>query len=441
MMRVVFSHFSGTCRLAVALGAVCVLMGMPQAAFAAPQGLVVSPLGDDSADAAQTRPSPGGMVPFFAGEDKNGQTQPQTQSQTQPQDGITAGDLGTTASGGTPVRLSDEPPSYKDGIVMAYLVELLRKQNKPCPSGVRLPVPPSLLFSEPLCRVAESVGKGGDFPSAFEAQGLHAASWRMFSAADQSAQKVVTGLREAHCEALLEPHTHIGAWHSPAGWRIVLATLTDKPPVVPQADQAAVPESAVPAPAAPDRPSPEQATPPPAPSSVPVVDVPRVTRPDAAPTAPRPDLPSLADMRPATAPVPAVAETRPLGQDAQALFQLMNDLRAKGGECSGKPLRPTSALSIHPDLQAAAEKEVAAAATRGSFGAVLDSYSDKGGQGGDSGAVFRLTATDRSSATLVRDVWLVSPSRCEALLSPLYRDAGVAHANGFWLVLLGRAGK
>ena len=436
-MSVVFSPFSGMCRLIIVLGAVCVLMGMPQASFAASQDIIVSPLDDDSSGVAQTQSSPGDLVPFFVGEDKSGK--PQTQQQTQ--DGITAGDLGTTPSGEAPVRLSDDPPSYKEGIVMAYLVELLRKQNKPCPSGAQLPVPPSLLFSEPLCRVAETVGKGGDFPSAFEAQGLYASRWRMFSAADQSAQNVVTGLREAHCEALLEPHTHIGAWHSPAGWRIVLATLTDKPSATPEAEQTeALKEAVPPVPVstALERPEPAQAMPFPASSSAPV-DVPRVARPDAVPTAPRLDLPSLADMRPVTAPTLAAAEVHPLGQEAQTLFQLMNDLRAKGGECSGKPVRPVPILTVHPDLQAVAEKEVAAAVTRGSFGSALGDSSDNGVQAEYFGSVSRLTAMDRPSAALVRDVWMVNPARCEALLSPLHRDVGVAYANGFWLVLLGHA--
>ena len=452
MMRRIFSPFPRVCRLVAVLGVVCFLAMMPKASFAASGNLVVSPLDDDS-PGAPSQSLPGETVPFFTQENRGGQDQPA------PQEGITAGDLGTTASGETPMRLPEEPPSYKDGIVMAYLVELLRKQGKPCPSGIRLPVPPSLLFSEPLCRVAESVGKGEEFPSAFEAQGIYASHWRMFSATDQPAQKVANRLREEHCEALLEPHTHIGAWHSPAGWRIVLATLTDKPAAAPEliTQPAATEGPAIP-PAMPETPEPAQPMPPPAPVVPPVpadgssavrsTNTPASTPPSVSPTvapdaaaAPRPDLPPLAEIHPEAASTPNTPKDLLTEQGASALFQLMNSLRAKGGMCSGKLVPSAPLLTVHPGLQAVAEKEVAAAAAKGSFGTALGDSSFGDGQIDYAGnSVSKMTALDRHSPELVLDVWKISPSRCETLLSSRYRDVGVAHKDGFWFVLLGQRG-
>ncbi|SBW00262.1 exported hypothetical protein [uncultured delta proteobacterium] len=503
MQRFVSAFRSAPRHARMALALACLLLCLPVASFAAQdKGLVVTPLGDDlgrgEGDAAPANRLPGESVPFFNQGGTAGQ------EQTPPRDDSTAGDLGTSASGGPPPALQ-EPPSYKDGIIMAYLVELMRKQGKPCPSGAQPPVPPSLLFSEPLCRVAESVGKGVEFPAAYEQQGLYASRWRMFSATDQPAQQVATRLREQHCEALLEPYTHIGAWRGANGWRIVLATLTEKPAATPGAEPQAAPQSASPpqstspvgvtppapaaapqtgatpvAPAATSAAEPqpvkaesqagraEPQTPPleyavpaakaaagqtaPAPASTPAPQTPAPATPQPG-TAPRPDLAPLSGMAPAAAPTapapaqavpvqaaPAEAASRVSGQEARALFQLMNDLRAKGGSCLGKPSRTAPPLAFDAGLQAAAEKEAADAAAKGSFGTMLGASPDMaGGAVGYRGAkVSKLTATSRPPASVVLDVWMVNPARCDALLSSEYQDAGAAYVDGYWVVLMGQ---
>ncbi|MCC8194417.1 MAG: CAP domain-containing protein [Deltaproteobacteria bacterium] len=469
------------------LGMIWILALVPATSDAAQQrGIVVTPLGDDGVG-TQPSPTPGedGLLP--------GQSGTGGQARTEHGDGIAAGDLGASSPDGAAASLPDEPPSYKDGIVMAYLVELMRKQGRPCPSGATPPVPPSLLFSEPLCRVAESVGKGVPFPAAYEEQGLYASRWRMFSAADQPAQTVATRLRAEHCEALLEPHTHIGAWHGPGGWRIVLATLAEKPPVDAGTGNAAVP----PAENAEDAPTGGAGSSPavhPAPTGAPgrvsvaggPVAAPAEGRAEPAPgpgtsaasqDAPRPGLPPLAAMAPgipsdtappsvspspaesaraepyavtvgegaasppAFSPPPPPASGDPAtGQEARALFRLMNDLRAKGGSCLGKPARTAPPLAFNPGLQAAAEKEAAAAAAQGGFGTILGASPDTvGGTVYYPGArMTKLTATSRPPASVVLDVWMVSPTRCETLLSPDYQDAGAAYSDGYWVVLLGQ---
>lgn len=512
MQRFVYAFRSAPRHARMALALACLLLCLPVTSFAAQnKGLVVTPLGDDlgrgegpgEGNGAAANRLPGESVPFF------NQGAAPGQDKTPPQDDSTAGDLGTSASGGPPPALQ-EPPSYKDGIIMAYLVELMRKQGKPCPSGAQPPLPPSLLFSEPLCRVAESVGKGVEFPVAYEQQGLYASRWRMFSAADQPAQQVATRLREQHCEALLEPYTHIGAWRGGNGWRIVLATLTEKPAATPGTEPQAAPqpapsESGATPPAAPVPPQTgatpsagaapatpaatnavEPQTPPleyavpaakaaagqsapvttPAPAAIPAPGTPATGTPPSG-VAPRPDLAPLSGMTPAAAPatpapaqaepaaapapaapvqavpaqaVPVDAASRASGQEARALFQLMNDLRAKGGSCLGKPSRTATPLAFDAGLQAAAEKEAADAAAKGSFGMTLGVSPDMaGGAVNYRGVkVSKLTATSRPPASVVLDVWMVNPARCDMLLSSEYQDAGAAYVDGYWVVLMGQ---
>lgn len=349
-------------------GLLLVLAEAPFSMAAKKQELVVTPLDDGSqvpgSGIVSTPGQNGGNDAALPGQGKG------------PGEGTTGTEPGSAPGmDGEFMQAFPEQPSYTEGITMAYLIELMRRQGKPCPSGANPPAPPSLLFSEPLCRVAENVAKGAAFPAAFEEQGIYASHWRMFSASDQSAQTVATRLRAEHCEALMEPYTHIGAWRGPVGWRIVLGTLTSKPAANP------------------------------------------AVNPDATP-------PGAGDA----------------GQEARAIFSLMNDIRAKGGSCLGQPLRTAPPLAFNAALQAEAEKEAAAAASRGGFGVGSDASPDmpSGTKHSSGSKVIRLTAASRSPASAVVDAWMVNPTRCAALLSPDYLDAGAAYVDGYWVVLMGR---
>lgn len=323
----------------------------------------------------------------------------------------------------------------RDGMVISYLIDLARKQNRPCPSGVTPPLPPPLVFSEPLCRVAEAVDNGAEFSEALSRQGLFAQKWRMFTAAEPSAQKVAAGLLRVHCEALSEPHTHIGAVRGAGGWRIIMAVLADKPP------------SPVPGTAgeAPDAAAPESA-PGTTPSSAPD------TAPGSAPQPPTDELSMAASAAVPVAAASAVSTTPPLladppaaaapGQEARKLFVLVNSLRAKGGACFGKQKSPAPALVFDAALQVAAEDAVAKAAARGGFsgesggtpGKVtgMERYSGTG--------VTKLTLAAGPHASVALDTWMLVPSQCEALFAPRFADAGAAYANGHWVLLLGSKG-
>ncbi|MDR3074174.1 MAG: hypothetical protein LBV01_05570 [Deltaproteobacteria bacterium] len=372
---------------------VCALALAGGVSFAAQRSaLTVTPLADDTGDTG----TPGGTG------DRN------AQGGAPP---VPAGPAGPATPAAPNPAVEQDSPSARDGLVIAYLVELARKQNRPCPSGATPPAPPSLTFSEPLCRVAGAMGGGGDMLAALTAQGLYATKWRMFSAADPSAQQVVARLREAHCEALLEPHTHIGAVRDEKGWRIVMAVLAEKPE---NSGEAAA--------SAPDMPPATTSGTPPAPP------------PAALPA-------TMSDAPPATTPAapPATTPGAPAGQEARALFVLLNEQRAKGGSCSGRAWPPAPALAFDPGLQENAERDAAAAAAKGSFAEVL---AGMGGLAGYAGTgIAKLTMTAKTSPSVALDSWLLNPKYCERIFSPKFVDAGVAHTGGYWMLLLGEKGQ
>ena len=389
----------GSGRFSMVLALICALSVLPGYVFAAQQtSLVVTPLQDDSGHGTQ----PGAAVEGTITDE---------QGAAAGSDGVIRPELPT-------------PPSYKDGIVMAYLVELIRKQDKPCPSGTKPLPPPSLLFSEPLCRVAESVRNGVEFPDAYAEQGIYASHWRMFSAGDLPAQQVATRLRAEHCEALHEPYTHIGAWRGSEGWRIVLATLTQKPEtnpgIVPVAAVEGDPKigSNFVSDAAADPPSQAVSVPPEAPIS------------DIAPW--------LA--APASVSIPALDAS---GREERDLFHILNDIRVNGGSCIGQPARTAPPLTFNAQLQASAGKAAGEAASRGGFEnmSTLAAKENIGAKDYPALKIAKLVAVSRSSASVVADTWMVNPSRCGMLLSADFEDVGVGFSDGYWVVLMGERAK
>ncbi len=447
MMHRVFRIFVSPRRAGALLALAAGLALLPLAGFAA-QGLVVTPLEDDFGG-GQSPDAPGAVQPGPA--ESAGPAGAGGEGPTASEPGMAPG------SDGAMLPVIPDQPSYKDGIVMAYLVELMRKQDKACPSGAKPPVPPSLLFSEPLCRVAEAVANGAGFPEAYAEQGIYATRWRMFSAGDMPPQRIATRLRAEHCEALLEPHTHIGAWKGPQGWRILLATLAEKPPAGPDGAPAAEPSPTPPepaaAPTAPVAPLPQAPQAAgngamPAPAATPGAASGTPAAASGTPAAPAATVPGPAVGREASKAVAATAaapapDARVAGREARALFQVLNDIRAKGGSCLGKPARTAPPLAFDPILQAAAEKDASEAAARGNFGLALGGAGDQGGIAKDypGARVVKLTASSGSPPSVVADIWMVNPSRCDAIVSSDIRDAGVAFVDGYWIVLLGQPAK
>lgn len=324
------------------------------------------------------------------------------------------GNAGSVGGGhGSPGSLTPGGDT-KDSLVIAYLIDMARKQNKPCPSGVTPPTPPSLLFSDPLCKAAREIQGGAEPLAAMGNNGVQVATWRMFSADNAPAQRVVNGLRQAHCEALLEPYTHVGAYRDSGGWRIILATLGVKAPGGESAPaQGAGQEAAAPG-AAGEGESGQAEQPSQAGQS----------GPDVNPAGEAPSAAVLGGFKPKEPEGAANIS----GQEARSLFMLLNELRAKGGACFGKEMPPAPAVAFSPELQAVAEKE---AQSVGGAPASNTGMLYKGSN------MTKLTLKANNHASVALDVWMVSPSQCETLLSPMFTDAGAAYEDGNWVLMLG----
>lgn len=392
--------------------ALCLLLALPCVAYGASKGggISVTPLDDEFA---------GQSAPLYTPPGPKGESGAGVGGQAGMQTGEHAVTVPTAQPASNSASASLTPGGdTKDSLVIAYLIDLARKQNKPCPSGATPPLPPALVFSEPLCKAAKAANGGAEPLAAITEQGVYAAKWRMFSAENAPPQRVVNGLRQAHCEALLEPFTHVGAYRDAGGWRILLATLTDKPA---EGESAPAQEEAQPAGA------PTQAAIPEATQSGQAVQAAPAARPEgeAASAA------VLGGFKPKE-PEGAAGIA---GQEARALFMLFNELRAKGGVCFGKELPPAPAVAFSPELQAVAEKEVQTSVAAASSGS-----SPAGSNGGmlyKGSNMTKLTLKANNHASVALDVWMVSPSQCETLLSPMFIDAGAAYEGGYWVLMLG----
>lgn len=394
----------------------CLIVSVSGVAYGASKGagITVTPLDDEFAGQSAPLHTPPGPIGQSAG-------RPSGASGNEGAPGAAGvnGEYGGNADAGTPPAGNGHASSgsltpggdTQDSLVIAYLVDLARRQNKPCPSGATPPAPPSLMFSEPLCKAAQAVQGGAEPLAAMTEQGVHAARWRMFSAENAPAQRVVNGLRQAHCEALLEPYTHIGAYRDSGGWKIILATLGEKP-----AGGEAAPAQEAAQTAGENNRAPQQ---------------PANTAASAALAGEATAVALLGGLEPKE-PERAAGIS---GQEARSLFMLLNDLRAKGGTCFNKKLPPAPALTFDAALQALAEKDAQTPPASGSLPDPTTGMLYKGSN------VTKLTLKANSHASVALDVWMLGPSQCEALLSPLFTDVGAAYEDGRWVLMLGGMNK
>lgn len=432
-----FPFRARTARVIVLTALAAAVTFAPVSFAARPGGLQSVPLTDDYGGGASPGNAPAAPAPGTPM-----QTAPVSPAPAAQPQGVPSG-----APAGTPTVRANTGGG-NDAAVLAYLIELARKQGKPCPSGSTPPVPPSLTFSEPLCRAAESLSQGTDAPSAFAAQDVHVAKWRTFSAPDYPAQSVAAALRQSHCEALLEPFTHIGVSRNAKGWNVILVELAEKPsgdaaPVAPADSAASAPAAAArpsaqfSAQAAPQNAAPAAAAAPLASSAAPSA-VSAASEPVVLPGQPV-SLPGEAEA-PSRLAVPAPNEPDKAagftGQEARTLFVLLNEKRAKGGVCYGKVMPPAPPLAYQADLQSAAE--AGAAESRAKSGSALAPLSLPLYSGTN---VTKLHAVTEARPAAVLDVWMMNPANCEAVYSPVFSDAGVGFADGHWVVLIGGTGR
>ncbi len=379
---------------------VCLLAVLVQGPAAAAEGAVgVSPLQDDRrtpAAAPSNVPEAQPPVPFEA-------PPPAQRESAPPSPPVQPGASSAPSSGSA---FDESTP--QSGTVLAYLIELTRRQNKPCPSSAALPAPPPpLIFSEPLCAVARETANGGDVAAILAAKGLRAARWRSFSAAEVSPQEAVDRLRADYCEALMADVTHIGAIREKGRWWVVMAALARS-----GSRNATIPPTAGAAPA------PQTRSDQPAGSSVP-----QATAPAAAASA------TLAGAAPGP------------GREGEAMLALLNDVRAKGATCRGKAMPPARALTVSPRLEQIARKHAADMAEKKYFSTVSPTGMNLEKRAMEEKypwkAITELIAKGPPPASAVLDLWLSSPNQCEQLMDPTLRDAGIGFQNEYWALVMG----
>ncbi len=309
------------------------------------------------------------------------------------------------------------------GTVLAYLIELYRKQNKPC--GDRsMPQPPPLLYSEPLRDAARELAEGGnrDLQTILAAQKLHAARFHMFSASEAKAEDAMARLKADHCVELLENYTHIGATRTNERWLVIMATL----------EPLRVPENATPGGAASGG-SPDVSTPG---ETAPVVGM------LAAPTQTAPAAP--AQTPPAQSAKPrAAAQSTAVSPEAKAIAARINAIRANGVSCGGKHKAAVSPLASNPALTKAAQKHAQDMADQGYFSTTSPSgitlENRVGTEGYAWGLITELISKGPPPASAVVDLWLSSPSQCEQIMNPAFVDMGVGVIGEYWAVIFARA--
>lgn len=130
--------------------------------------------------------------------------------------------------------------------------------------------------------------------------------------------------------------------------------------------------------------------------------------------------------------------------NAQALeaLVLVNDIRTAGCTCGNEVMPPAPALTLHPQLQQAAERHSADQANN-------QHMSHQGSDGTRVGD--RLTATgynwrnagenvawNQRSVEQVVNAWKGSPGHCQNIMNPAYTFMGLAEEDWYWTQVLAR---
>lgn len=305
---------------------------------------------------------------------------------------------------------SAQAAEAESGTVLAYLIELYRKQNKPC--GDRsMPQPPALTYSVPLREAARELALGGgrDLQAILAAQGLKASHFHTFTAGEAKAEDAMARLKADQCAALLEPYTHIGAVRENERWWVVMATLASLPAQTEANAAAPAAGNAQPAPGAAQG---------------------GAEQPTAAAAAPQPAAPA--------------AKSRPVVQspDAKAISARINAIRANGVSCGGKHKAPAPTLASSPALIRAAQGHAVDMASKGYFGATSpDGVTLENRVHTEDYAwalVTELISKGPPPASAVVDLWLSTPSQCEQIMDPAFSEMGVGMSGEYWTLILGK---
>ena len=296
--------------------------------------------------------------------------------------------------------------SEENGKVLAYLVELFRRQNKPCSEeGQSASVLPSLTYSDRLADALRSSAQSGrNIRDVFAARQILVEKYALLYAPEPKAPDAFATLKNNACLQLMQPYTHIGAVFANNQWQVVMANMRPAPKVNngTQALQAATP-------------APESRIAAPAPSLTMNKTLPAPNKPET-----------------------AAAESSP--PEAKTLLQLINTVRAKGASCGGKEMAAAQALTERAPLHRAAQQHVEDMAAFNYFSSVSPSGTSMEQRLQEEkyawNFVTELIAKGPPPISAILDLWLANPSQCSQIMEPLFSEAGIGYAEGYWGLFL-----
>lgn len=127
---------------------------------------------------------------------------------------------------------------------------------------------------------------------------------------------------------------------------------------------------------------------------------------------------------------------------ADALLLLVNEARARGGQCGGTPMRAVRPLARHTALSAAAGAHAADMTARRYFSSTSPEAVTLGGRVTAAGFDWAFVAENIAGKTenpgTVLQTWMADKGQCQNLMSPDYSVAGVAYdsAGRHWVLTL-----
>lgn len=139
---------------------------------------------------------------------------------------------------------------------------------------------------------------------------------------------------------------------------------------------------------------------------------------------------------------------RPYAQREDILFELINEQRARGGQCDGAERNPVAEVELSPALRCAARvhstdlSQRGALSHDGSDGSTTLTRVDRAEY--DGLPRHEVMAADFDDPQAVLNAWLDNPAHCEAVFEAQIDEIGIGHAQTFrggasaWVLLTGQ---
>ena len=150
----------------------------------------------------------------------------------------------------------------------------------------------------------------------------------------------------------------------------------------------------------------------------------------------------------ATAPKRSTRYASQQSEFERSVLRLVNQERARGGNCGGRRFPPSAPLRSQPQLAKAAKQHAVAMAERDFFdhrGPDGDTPRDRINGSGYQGRMWgeNIAAGQRKPTTVVR-AWMESPGHCRNILNPHFTEIGISfifgqdsHYKTYWVQAFG----